>query len=76
MGMLPRKPFRTISIMLDSTKTDWVTILAAIQVGYCGNAVMWRLDRGKTDDIIYPVIIALATLAVLVLHTVKRRNQT
>ena len=49
---------------------DWFTILSAFQFGFCGNATLWRVTQGKTDDVMYPAMCALLALAALIIHSV------
>jgi hypothetical protein len=58
---------------MKSKKIDWTTISMAFQVGFCGNAALWRIIQNKTDDVLFPALIATLSLACLVIHTATKR---
>jgi hypothetical protein len=57
------------------SKTDWFTILSAFQFGFCGNATLWRVTQGMTDDVVYPAMCAALALAALILHSAMKSRQ-
>jgi glucan phosphoethanolaminetransferase (alkaline phosphatase superfamily) len=46
-------------------KTDWITIIFSFQLGFLLNASIWRIIQDKTDDLGYPIGIAIAIMAAL-----------
>jgi len=46
----------------------------AFMAGYSINACIWRIDTGKYDDIIFPVVISVLGFLALIIES--RRNKT
>lgn len=56
-------------------KTDWVTIIISFQLGFCFNASAWRIAQNKTDDLGYPLGIAIAMAAALLYRILANRSR-
>jgi hypothetical protein len=49
-------------------------LCSAFLVGFCTNAVAWRLDQGSVETVGFPVVIGVLSLLVLALQLVNFRQ--